>query len=96
MSSALSNSRSASSSAGSSFIDPSQAQEHFSTLVNLDDPISAISSYTRIMRDHTQRQMDLAARAANRRSAEGVSSTSTLINQTSVSSTMSADSRGNV
>ncbi|MCJ1246845.1 hypothetical protein MMC30_004054 [Trapelia coarctata] len=80
------------------FLDPAQAQENFSSQFDLEDPMAAISSYARIMREHTQRQMDLANRAASRRSPnrrspdKTVSSMANLSAQTSLEST---DSRGN-
>ncbi|KAL2040692.1 hypothetical protein N7G274_006671 [Stereocaulon virgatum] len=46
----------------------SSSQESFTSNYDLDNPISAISSYSRLLHQYTKRQMELATRSSNRRS----------------------------
>ncbi|MCJ1409514.1 hypothetical protein MMC19_003595 [Ptychographa xylographoides] len=76
----------------SSFTDASLAQDHFAAQFDLDNPMAAVNSYARIMRDHTQRQMDIANQSARRRSPKITDATSRLPLESSIGS---VDSRGN-
>ncbi|MCJ1398951.1 hypothetical protein MMC11_002152 [Xylographa trunciseda] len=82
-----------SSSSAPSFADVSQAHDHFAAQFDLDDPVAAVSSYARIMHQHTQRQMERARMSARRRSPPSVDPMSSLTQESSVGST---DSRGAV
>ncbi|MCJ1417700.1 hypothetical protein MMC32_004045 [Xylographa parallela] len=75
------------------FVDVSEAQDHFAAQFNLDNPVDAVSSYARIMHDHTLRQME-RARSSARRRTPGSSSADAMASLTQESSVGSVDSRG--
>ncbi|KAI9822610.1 MAG: hypothetical protein M1827_000329 [Pycnora praestabilis] len=52
------------------FSDPLTAQSNFHTQYDLENPHEAMSSYARVMHQHTKRQMESATRSARRRSPE--------------------------
>ncbi|MCJ1380750.1 hypothetical protein MMC17_003859 [Xylographa soralifera] len=88
-------SHSASSSISSTtFTDVSQAQDHFAAQFNLDNPVDAVSSYARIMHEHTLRQMERARSSSTRRRTPASSSVDAMASLTQESSTGSLDSRG--
>ncbi|MCJ1390187.1 hypothetical protein MMC18_003045 [Xylographa bjoerkii] len=91
MATTASHSVSSSMSSSTSFADVSQAQDHFAAQFNLDDHVDAVSSYARIMHEHTQRQMERARISARRRAPESVDPMATLTQESSVGS---VDSRG--
>ncbi|MCJ1286066.1 hypothetical protein MMC26_005408 [Xylographa opegraphella] len=82
-----------SSSTTTHFADVSQAQDHFAAQFNLDDPVDAVSSYARIMHDHTLRQMERARSSTHRRTpaSPSVDAMASLVQESSVGS---VDSRG--
>ncbi|KAK4695156.1 hypothetical protein P7C71_g2548, partial [Lecanoromycetidae sp. Uapishka_2] len=43
----------------------------FANTYDLDNPLAAMSSYSRLMHQHTKRQMDIATTAAVSRRSEG-------------------------
>ncbi|KAI9698114.1 MAG: hypothetical protein M1820_007622 [Bogoriella megaspora] len=50
------------------FSEPMTAQHNFAEQFDLDNPIQAMSSYSRIMHKHTQEQLEMATTSARRRS----------------------------
>lgn len=52
------------------FAEDSSPQDTFTSNYDLDNPIAAMSSYSRLMHQHTKRQMELATRSTGRRSDE--------------------------
>jgi hypothetical protein len=69
------------------------AQQHFTESFDMDQPITAMSNYARIMHEHTKRQMDTASRQASRRTNglhdESSSAMSSLTTENSVDSARS-------
>ncbi|MCJ1434338.1 hypothetical protein MMC27_003705 [Xylographa pallens] len=94
MATTASHSTSSSLSSSTNFVDVSEAQDHFAAQFNLDDPVDAVSSYARIMHDHTLRQMERARSSSTRRRTPGSSSVDALASLTQQSSVGSVDSRG--
>ncbi|KAH7135265.1 hypothetical protein B0J11DRAFT_575863 [Dendryphion nanum] len=68
------------------FSEPMHAQHNFANQYDLDQPEQAVSSYARIMHEHTKRQLQTATQSARRRS-EGSSYGSSLHSNESVNST---------
>ncbi|MCJ1315889.1 hypothetical protein MMC15_001209 [Xylographa vitiligo] len=89
-----STSSSLSSSSSTHFADVSQAQDHFAAQFDLDNPVDAVSSYARIMHDHTLRQMERARSSSSRRRTSPSSSVGAMSSLTQESSVGSVDSRG--
>ncbi|MCJ1290613.1 hypothetical protein MMC34_002153 [Xylographa carneopallida] len=83
-----------SSSSSTHFPDVSQAQDHFAAQFNLADPVDAVSSYARIMHDHTLRQMERARSASTRRRCPPSASVDAMASLAQESSVGSTDSRG--
>jgi len=62
-------------------------QESFISNFDLDNPVEAISSYSKLLHAHTKAQLELSNRQANRRSDKsGVSAMSHMSNDGSVDS----------
>ncbi|CAF9905938.1 MAG: hypothetical protein ALECFALPRED_001914 [Alectoria fallacina] len=69
------------------FTADSTPQDSFAAHYNLDNPMESVNSYSRLMHQHTKRQMDLATRSTRRTPADqGVSSMSQLSGEGSVDS----------
>ncbi|KAF2646572.1 hypothetical protein P280DRAFT_464769 [Massarina eburnea CBS 473.64] len=67
------------------YSEPMTPQHNFSNNFDLDNPTQAMSSYARIMHEHTKRQLSSATSSARRRSQNTPGSPS--ISLSSVSST---------
>ncbi|MCJ1303361.1 hypothetical protein MMC08_006170 [Hypocenomyce scalaris] len=50
------------------FSEPMTAQHNFQNQYDLDNPVEAMTTYARVMHEHTKSQMDIATRSARRRS----------------------------
>ncbi|KAF2462788.1 uncharacterized protein BDR25DRAFT_308161 [Lindgomyces ingoldianus] len=70
------------------FSEPMTAQHNFNTQYDTDNPNRAMSSYNRIMHEHTKRQLNMATNSARRRSS-GTSPGSSESSLSSISSTSS-------
>ncbi|KAI9834559.1 MAG: hypothetical protein M1819_002935 [Sarea resinae] len=73
------------------FSEPITGQHNFQQQYDLSNPMSAMTSYARTMHQHTQKQMDSAARSARRRPASDttMSGLTPESSNSSVQSTMS-------
>ncbi|KAF2021403.1 hypothetical protein BU24DRAFT_457385 [Aaosphaeria arxii CBS 175.79] len=65
--------------------EPMSAQHNFTEQYDLENPEKAMSSYARIMHEHTKRQLSTATDSARRRS-EGTSANSSMHSSSSVAS----------
>jgi len=68
---------------------PEIAQSAFSSHYDLSDPIAALSSYSRLIHEHTRQQMEHATRQASRRTSpedQAVSSRAQLTSEGSMDS----------
>ncbi|ORX92985.1 hypothetical protein BCR34DRAFT_550906 [Clohesyomyces aquaticus] len=68
------------------FSEPMSAQHNFNNQYEMENPHRAMSSYARIMHEHTKRQLNTATNSARRRSAGTSSSMSSESSQGSVES----------
>ncbi|MCJ1257645.1 hypothetical protein MMC24_005471 [Lignoscripta atroalba] len=69
-----------------SFAEPMTALQNFQNDYDLDNPAEAMSSYARVMHQHTKRQMDSATRSIRRRSVNDARSRSALTHESSSNS----------
>lgn len=69
---------------------PLPVQENFVENYDMNDPASAVNHYARIMREHTQKQMQTATNSSRRRTQGG--EPVSMPGHGSISSNMSADS----
>ncbi|PVI00464.1 hypothetical protein DM02DRAFT_492198, partial [Periconia macrospinosa] len=68
------------------YSEPMAARHEFSNNFDLDNPAAAMSSYARIMHEHTKKQLNSATNSARRRSASPTSSSTSLRSGSSTSS----------
>ncbi|KAF2657123.1 hypothetical protein K491DRAFT_595659 [Lophiostoma macrostomum CBS 122681] len=73
------------------FSEPMSARHNFTNQFDLDNPQMAMSSYARIMHEHTKRQLSTATNSARRRT-EGITSQTSLSSESSDNSVSSTDS----
>ncbi|SLM37842.1 hypothetical protein LPUS_07828 [Lasallia pustulata] len=73
------------------FSEPMTAQHNFQSKYDLDNPLEAMTTYARVMHQHTKSQMDIATRSARRRSPNNaVNTMSSLSTEASVDSQTSS------
>ncbi|CAI6296741.1 unnamed protein product [Periconia digitata] len=68
------------------FSEPMAAQHEFANNFDMNDPTAAMSSYARIMHEHTKKQLNSATNSARRRSEGSTSSSTSLQTVSSASS----------
>ncbi|KAF1986539.1 hypothetical protein K402DRAFT_332147 [Aulographum hederae CBS 113979] len=68
------------------FSEPMSAQHNFSEQYDLEDPATAMSSYNRVMHQHTKQQLATATNSAARRRTTSNGKTGSISSESSVGS----------